>query len=75
VLAADLRCYLGNGAQVDIGTHYRVSPAYHFCLITFKNTDFSRVAGQATTSGLRFQSRRYISPESPHSHLLITPFL
>jgi hypothetical protein len=60
VLASDLRCYLGNGAQVEIGTHHRVSAAYHFCLIIFKNTDCSRVAGQATTSSLRFQSRRYV---------------
>jgi hypothetical protein len=60
VLASDLKCYLGNGAQVEIGSHHRVSAACHFCLIIFKDTDFSRVASQATTSSLRFQSRRYV---------------
>lgn len=60
VLASDLRSYLGNGAQVEIGSHHRVSTAYHFCLIIFKNTDFSRLAGQATTLSLRFQSRGYV---------------
>lgn len=29
VLASDLRCYLGNEARVEIGTHHRVSTAYH----------------------------------------------
>jgi hypothetical protein len=54
VLACDLRCYLGGGARVSIGNHPQVSAAYHFCLIIFKKTDFSRLAGQATTSSLRF---------------------
>jgi hypothetical protein len=31
VLASDLRCYLGNGAQVEIGNHNRVSAACPFC--------------------------------------------
>ena len=30
VLASDLRCYLGNGAQVEIGNHHRVSAACLF---------------------------------------------